>query len=221
MENMFGFFGITKPPVFSFRCRQLTAGRERELRGGKLNEILRPWQRESGGNFRGGRKKTIKQYQNKRRNKRSGFNIAEQEEKIQLGKNMKSSDSFRSQGCRLRDTVYLSYAAVCSVSWHSSETILSLCSALNTQQDLDISVGVCPPSGQGTPRPENKAGLPAENKCTFILHSADTSVWSRPQWTSRQRFAPTLLNKGEELKPVTSSDQLYNKATGPFEISWF
>lgn len=29
-----------------------------------------------------------------------------------------------------QDTVYLSYAAVCSASWHSAETIPSLCSAL-------------------------------------------------------------------------------------------
>lgn len=119
---------------------------------------------------------------------------------------MKSSDSLGSQGWRLRDTVYLSYAAVCSVSWHSSETILSLCSPLNTQQDLDISVGVCPLSGQGTLRPENKAGLPAENKCTFILHSADTWVWSSPQSMSRQRFAPTLLHRGEDTVGTKTCD---------------
>lgn len=70
----------------------------------------------------------------------------------------------------LRDTVYVSYATVCSVSWHSSETILSLCSALRTHRVLDISVSVCPLGGQGTLRPVNKAGLPAENKCTVILH---------------------------------------------------
>lgn len=37
-----------------------------------------------------------------------------------------------------------------ALSWHSSETILSLCSASHTQQVLDISVGVCPLNGQGT-----------------------------------------------------------------------
>lgn len=56
---------------------------------------------------------------------------------------------------------------------------------LGSQAVLDISVGVHALGGQGTLKPVNKAGLRAENKRTFILHLADTLVYSGAQRVGR------------------------------------
>lgn len=61
----------------------------------------------------------------------------------------------------------------CRLSWHSSETSVSLCSELRTQHILDISVDVWPLGWRGTLSPVNEVCLPAENKRTFMLNRSE------------------------------------------------